>query len=218
MWLILLLFLPLSSAYDIPWGIQYDSMSEDVLESAGCSLCYREGYGSWTFPEDIEPCPGPILFVGAQQYRMFYWWKPEIFLGAFAWASEVTKRTELNTPHEYNGVYWYFHPERSFGFLADMDLRQEWGPDEGTTNADSRLSWDLDTRQGGWRAGANIGLNNLFTFTLYRKLIYNCWSDHFVGPPNGTAPIDAVLTPPNGVRADKVLTSNESVNVLQKIR
>ena len=95
-------------------------------------------------------------------------------VGAYGLASEVQTQTALNTPHLSNGVYWYFTPGQSFGFLKDNTLEQN-SADIGTTNPDSRLSWHLDNKYGGYRAGANIGLNY---DTTWKKIIYNC--------PNGT--------------------------------
>ena len=73
-----------------------------------------------------------------------------------------------------NGVYWYFTYGKSFGFLGDTNLQQN-SADIGTTNPDSRLSWHLDLIDGGWRAGANTGLNN---DAVWQKVIWSC--------PNGT--------------------------------
>ena len=77
----------------------------------------------------------------------------------------------MNTPNLSNGVYWYFTPGKSFGFLRDTELIQEPTVDIGTENADSRLSWNLDNGIGGDRAGL---YSNLKYESVYRKLIYNC--------------------------------------------
>ena len=163
MWLISLLFLPLSCALlTIPYGIQYDSVAMDDLNSE-CSLCYEDGTWKRTFSINIINCAGPVLFVGG---TVEMWWPSnKMQLGAFALASEVHQTTVLNTPHLSNGVYWYFTPGKSFGFLADMDLQQEPTADMSTTNDESRLSWNLDNGQGGYRTGENTGL---------KKFIYNC--------------------------------------------
>ena len=173
MWLISLLFLPLSSAlFEMPYGIQYNSVTEEDLKSGQCSQCYHDDYREHTTSEDILSCAGPVLFVGAQKHVFWVWWyESTISLGAFALASEVHKITALNTPHESNGAYWYFTPGKSFGFLGDGTLQQEPDADMGTTNAESRLSWNLDHSLGGYRAGDMINLNNQ---RYMRKLIYNC--------------------------------------------
>ena len=142
-----------------------------ILESGGCSLCYAAEYDQPTTSEDILSCAGPVLFVGTQQaYKSSNYWSIGFYLGAFAVVEEVQKTTVLNTPHESNGVYWYFTPGKSFGFLKD-DTLQQAAADIGTTNPESRLSWNLG-KYGGYRAGANIELSD--SIGLWRKVIYNC--------------------------------------------
>ena len=171
MLLISLLLLSLSSTlFAIPYGIQYDSVATDDLESKGCLLCYQAAYLEKTSSDNILSCAGPVLFVGAA-YTPFNR-ETIVYLGAFALAEEVHKITELNTSHESNGVYWYFTPGKSFGFLKDTDLHQEPTADIGDKNPDSRLSWNLDNGEGGYRTG-------IYTFTYhqrggFRKIIYNC--------------------------------------------
>ena len=168
--LISLLLLSLSSTlFAIPYGIQYDSVATDDLESKGCLLCYQAAYLEKTSSDHILSCAGPVLFVGAA-YTPFNR-ETIVYLGAFALAQEVHKITELNTPHESNGAYWYFTPGKSFGFLKDTDLHQKPTADTGTTNADSRLSWNLDNDRSGYRTGMYI---NLYNDSMFQKTIYNC--------------------------------------------
>ena len=174
MWLISLLFLPLSSApFTIPYGIQYNSFAEEDLKSE-CSLCYEEDYHESTSSSDILSCAGPVLFVGSRRHQFPPWGKKTMALGAFALASAVHKTTALNTPHLSNGVYWYFTPRKSFGFLKDTDLHQEPTGDIGTTNFDHRLSWNLDNGQSGYRSGHYIEEGRWIEDYGYRKFIYNC--------------------------------------------
>ena len=139
-------------------------MAEDDLKS-GCSLCYEDPYSERTASFMIINCAGPVLFVGAMKGWWWFWQTKIMYLGAFALASEVHQTTVLNTPHLSNGVYWYFTPGKSFGFLADMDLQQEPTADMSNTNAESRLSWNLDNGRSGRRTGEHTGL---------KKFIYNC--------------------------------------------
>ena len=167
MWLISLLFLPLSSAlFTIPYGIQYNGEIEDVLKSE-CTLCYEVYYEEGTSSIDILSCAGPVLFVGARRYEP--WLKKNLIqLGAFGLASAVHRTTALNTPHFSNGVYWYFTPGKSFGFLKDTDLHQEPAGDTGTTNIEARLSWNLNGH-GGHQPGISGDEPS-----MYLKIIYNC--------------------------------------------
>ena len=175
MWLISILFLPLSSTlFAIPHGIQDYSVTEDDLESRQCSLCYKASYFDQTFSNDILSCAGPVLFVGAQKYMLWWWWDSTFYLGAFGLASEVHKSTVLNTPHLSNGAYWYFTSGKSFGFLKDDTLQQNPAGDTGDLNDNSRLSWHLDNSLGGFRAGAYTDLTIKHNQRLFRKIIYNC--------------------------------------------
>ena len=149
-------------------------MSVFDLYARGCLPCLSQLYATPTTSTNILSCAGPVLFVGVK-----YGWTAKLNLGAYGLASEVQTRTALNTPHLSNGVYWYFLPGQSFGFLKDNTLQQA-SADIGTTNPDSRLSWHLDVNGGGvsvggYRAGSYVQLNHDTTFL---KIIYNC--------PNGT--------------------------------
>ena len=172
MWLISLLFLSLSSTlFATPYGIQHYSVEPGDLESKGCSVCYQTAYHEVTTSNDILSCAGPVLFVGSQELVWDWDWEAQAHLGAFGLASEVHNSTILNTPHLSNGAYWYFTPGKSFGFLKDTDLHQEPTADIGTTNPESRLSWNL-SKYGGYRVGNNLRLSE--TVDYYRKRIYNC--------------------------------------------
>ena len=178
MWLISLLFLPLSAATSptpvptfsptnsaIPYGIQYNSVTVSDLMARGCSVCYKDTYAGNTNSNDISSCAGPVLFAGAQNDN----WSSSIYLGAFGLASEVQRSTERNTPHLSNGVYWYFTSGKSFGFLGDDTLEQATA-DIGTTNPGSRLSWNL-SKYGGYRLGLQIPSG--WPAGTYRKRIYS---------------------------------------------
>ena len=168
MWLISLLFLPLSFAFiTLPYGIQYETLGSNELEEAQCTPCLFEYYETPISSEDILSCTGPVLFVGAERIGIS---GSGNYLGAFALAEEIHKITELNTPHESNGVYWYFTPGKSFGFLKDKDLQQATA-DIGTTNPRSRLSWNLG-KYGGYRVGYHLGLSD--TIEMFWKVIWNC--------------------------------------------
>ena len=177
MWLISLLFLPLSSAvFTIPYGIQQDSVKEDDLNSE-CSICYFAHHEQPTSSEDILSCTGPVLFVGAQDWNRWWWWTDKtMYTGAFALVSAVHKTTALNTPHLSNGVYWYFTPGKSFGFRGDTDLHQDPEGDTGDLNSRTsvkHLSWTLNGR-GGYRPGFTGDEFIATDDEFFEKRIYNC--------------------------------------------
>ena len=179
MWIISLLFLLLSSVQlaAMPYGIQPNPSDahqalDYLTDTLHCKPCYEDPYEKPTSSENILSCAGPILFVGAA-YTPFIG-ETRVYLGAFALAQEVHKITVLNTPHESNGVYWYFTPGKSFGFLGDNDLQQDASEDTGTTNPGSRLSWTLNT-YGGYRAGTRTDLSGETGYWgQFWKMIFNC--------------------------------------------
>ena len=156
-----------------PSGIQYETVPLNSATYKGCKACYSRHYKYPTNSSDVEKCEGPYLFVGA---GMFVRGKLSIILGAFELAEVVKKVTVRNTPRLSNGVYWYYTPGVSFGFLNNTDLMQSDG-DIGTSDPKSRLSWLLDSNLGGYRAGTIINPIAVIDPPLYHpyfKVLLNC--------------------------------------------
>ena len=147
-------------------GIQYNNTAIDDLFSYGCSVCYNVPYSTATSTADIIQCTGPTLFVGAMQYGA-----SSFLLGAFGSSSEIQTRTLQNVPHFSNGVNWYLTPGQSFGFLDSRASLDQNSADTRWDYSESRLSWHLDTYNGGYRAGAYASLND---DTSFMKSIFNC--------------------------------------------
>ena len=75
-----------------------------------------------------------------------------------------------NTPHNANGVGWYFNNNDSWGFAAQGDTIQRNKCDMAATNPDQRLCWEtFANNTGGYRCGAIVGLGNK---TNFDRLIY----------------------------------------------
>jgi hypothetical protein len=91
---------------------------------------------------------------------------------------------ESNTPHDANGSGWYFNENFSWGFAKQGDpiLRDSCdvaASDDGDPNGpnpDLRLCWHTDAAflDGGYRAGAVVGLNSS---TDYARYIYEATCD-----------------------------------------
>ena len=94
------------------FGILIDTVTFDDLFADKCYPCYTAYYSDPTTYTKILSCAGPVLFVGAILDG-----ESVFSLGAYGLASEVQTQTAINTPHLSNGVYWYFTPQWSFGFL-----------------------------------------------------------------------------------------------------
>ena len=152
------------AAYE--YGIQYNIVTPSDLSNYGCSVCYNVTYSTVTSTADIDQCIGPSLYVGAMRYGA-----SSFLLGAFGSSLEIQTRTELNKPHVFNGVNWYFTAEQSFGFLDIRASLNQYSADYQGDYSESRLSWHLDTYSGGYRAGAYASLNS---DTSFMKAIFNC--------------------------------------------
>lgn len=162
-------------------GIQHKSISLLGLSNSGCSVYYDQLYASHTKKSDVIHCNGATIFAGALSSD-----STVFLLGAFANSSIIRKGTCLNERLESNGVCWYFKPDKSFGFLDCNSSLSQIPSDHGTTNSDSRLSWNIGNGLGGYRAGQFIELGS--GNSTWRKLLYNCpgtlhfriiWMTHF---------------------------------------
>jgi hypothetical protein len=141
-----------------------------IASLAGWSECYRDLYDN-----SITDLPGAIQATCL---------KANLMLGCRATGGDTlivaaqSPRSDVffdigtgNTTHTANGVGWYFHPNRSMGFVPAGDavvLNQC----DTTTATDSalRLCWHtLTTGSEGWRCGATTSLNSS---TAYERIVY----------------------------------------------
>ena len=68
-----------------------------------------------------------------------------------------------------NGNYFYFFPNRSFGFSPEKAISLG-SADTFNISDPLRLSWHLDINTGGWRLGSINGLNSS---TAYSRIIFS---------------------------------------------
>jgi hypothetical protein len=82
-------------------------------------------------------------------------------LGAADFASVTTDTSTGNITTLANGIEWYYSPSWSWGFAKGGDSVSRTSCDTSSTNAAQRLCWHTGNGNinGGWRAGANTGLN-----------------------------------------------------------
>ena len=67
-----------------------------------------------------------------------------------------------STAYANSGAYWYFYFPRSMGFAPSSTITLNTADvydSHGGSSGAYRLSWHLDQSSGGWRVGANTGLN-----------------------------------------------------------
>jgi hypothetical protein len=145
-----------------------------TITAGGWTGCWSSTYGSEVSIEAAtSQCSGDLLMMGGKSSDS------DVF-DVIAWAPRVDVMFDTfgtNTPHTANGVGWYYSPNYSWGFApqgAPINLNScdtaasGWsdGPN-GTTAA--RLCWHTSGGyiDGGWRSGANIGLNYSTDFERY---------------------------------------------------
>jgi hypothetical protein len=76
--------------------------------------------------------------------------------------------TAGGTTRVSHGAHWYCSRGGGFGFAPNGDVKRDWGAD-GSHRADPlRLSWMVDGRHGGWRAGNMCELYG----DKWRKLVW----------------------------------------------
>ena len=87
---------------------------------------------------------------------------------------DILTTTELDKPRLVNGAWWYFRPDKSFGFASSSSIRQssadgfDCDQDYIICNDSKRLSWFL--QGSGWRLGSLNDKANTIP-SKYRKII-----------------------------------------------
>lgn len=187
-----------------PGSIQYESVSLSSLSTLGCRECFALRHSEEQLLSDkILACPGPNLFVGVLSKG-----SDTFLLGAFGNASEITQVTPNDSPNLSNGVYWYFTPGYSFGFLNSVDLQQT-PIDTGTTGFSSRMSWSLSPtdRQEGYRVGSLVLNGSRSVVQKFSRTIFNCPKSEYILPPLQSTQ-SAGLDVSAGMKADSIAISS----------
>ena len=191
------------SSHAFPGSIQYKSAGLSSLSNLGCSECLSMSLSKskeQSLSDKILACSGPYLFVGVLPEG------EDVFeLGEFGKASEILEMTPLNITNYSSGVYWYFTPDYSFGFLDNTDLQQT-PIDTGMTGSKYRMSWSLSPtdRQEGYRVGSLVLNGSKSAGQKYSRTIFNCpaeigHSHHLNGPSDpaeGAGPVYGIAVDP----------------------
>ncbi|CAD7695623.1 unnamed protein product [Ostreobium quekettii] len=150
-------------------GIVVD-MPIDEIREVGWKLVYGQPYMSHTSVKDLENIEGDYLMVAASRKG-----ERKIKLCAMGRRDKILTQTRGNEVTFENGTFWYYCPDRAFGFApnAHIDLNIADTVDE---DGDKRLSWHLHERRdssgdaGGFRAGM---LKNINEETQWVKLVFS---------------------------------------------
>ena len=78
----------------------------------------------------------------------------------------VLSVTALNTPNYVGSAYWYYTPDKSFGFSPSSSISQTIC-DSSNQNDNLRLCWHTDNQSGGWRLGNITYLNSDSGYSKY---------------------------------------------------
>ena len=136
-------------------GVRTNVPNGDVV---GWQECHRSTYNANTPMANIlQACNGAQIMYGCQRN------------GAGAWqvlaqgARDVVFRDigQVNNPVVDNNVAWYFSPNWSLGFAPVGQAISRNSCDTQNGLADQRICWHSggNAMNGGWRCGANTGLN-----------------------------------------------------------
>jgi hypothetical protein len=194
------------SSHAYPGSIEYKSVGLSSLSNLGCSECLAMSHSKskeQSLSDKILACSGPYLFVGvlAEGEDVFE-------LGAFGKASEILEITPLNITNYSDGVYWYFTPSYSFGFLDNTDLQQT-PIDTGVTGSMYRMSWSLSPtdRQEGYRVGSLVLNGSKSAKQKYSRTIFNCPAErgHSHHPNRPADPAEGVVY---GIAVDPIAASS----------
>jgi hypothetical protein len=130
-------------------------------------LVYDQPYSHITTNDDLvkaaSVCSNQVL-VGASYGAN----ESQLVLAAVGPVEVLTHQTALNKPVQFGDVFWYNTAKNSFGFSPTKIITQG-SADTNDKSSALRLSWHVDERSGGYRAGAATELNGN---TIWRKLIY----------------------------------------------
>jgi hypothetical protein len=147
----------------LPVGPQ-TNVAEDTVTGGGWTECYRDTYDIEMDADTVlARCPGRRLMLSCLQTG-----SSTLALLAQAERGDVIFDTGNSaiSLHVANGVGWYFNDTNvfSWGFVREGDNVQKENCDTDTSGAnDERLCWHLSD-DGGYRCGAETGLNESGAF------------------------------------------------------
>ena len=113
-------------------------------------------------------------------------------VAAHAPRADVTFDTgTADTPHNANGVGWYFNDDYAWGFAPEGDAIDLNICDISSTDPESRLCWHTQQAPalGGWRCGADTNLNSSPSF---ERVVYEADTDPGTCAPGDDADGDGV--------------------------
>jgi hypothetical protein len=157
--------------------LKFSGVAQNVPISSlvGWTQCYVEAYGqgSTSISSVRQSCDGSLLMMACRVKG-----SSTLQLVAYASRDDVMFETgSSNTPHDANGVGWYFSSGYSWGFAPQGDPISRSSCDiqasslQSGVDGDKRICWHTTSGviQGGWRCGLKDGLNS---DTSYERMLF----------------------------------------------
>ena len=142
----------------LPSGPQTNVPEATVL-AGGWTVCHQSGY-------EVNSGSMATILAGCSEENIMLACRPVgdanfTVLAAAPRADVFFDTGSSNTPHDANGVGWYFSDSYSFGFAAQGEPLSRSSCDTAGTLPDQRMCVHTSGGQinTGWRCGSNTGLN-----------------------------------------------------------
>jgi hypothetical protein len=150
-----------TSALYSPAGVQ---TNVPIAELDGWSLCYSD-----TYANTGSSLAGVQAICSKSKLMLACRATGSSTISALAWADREDVLSDTgtgNTPHNANGVGWYYNGGWSWGFAPQGESINRLSCDTATANGGGRLCWNtsLGNLNGGYRCGTSVKLSQSAAF------------------------------------------------------
>jgi hypothetical protein len=169
-------------------GVRNNVADADIV---GWNRCHRSVYGdsNISVADILRQCDGAKIMYGCRRIGQDAWQ----VLGQGDRASVFRDTGNSNVPTVNNGIGWYFSATRSLGFAPQGQAISRNSCDTQNGEAAKRICWHSSggNMNGGWRCGANTGLNG---DRAYERVIWSIDPNAGGGnpPPNNALAFSGV--------------------------
>lgn len=152
------------SAY-LPTGVQTNVPESSLVDWTKCFTGSYATSGTSLAMAVLSQCSKSNLMLACRATG-----SPTLSVLAWAPRADVLFDTGTsNTPHDANGVGWYYSSNRSWGFAKQGDAIDRNSCDTGSTNPELRICWHTSSGNlnSGWRCGASTNAGAAFERLIY---------------------------------------------------